>query len=160
MNTVRKIRSDTVYGLVAAHGEAQKPPPLTWPSDVNLPEVKSELDKALLIFTEVQSGRSRSHWKPHHARQAAEYSLLTLHIDKLLLAVAKNGPVIEGRGGHAMRSPLLDAMSVLTAQRNQVAKSLGLSGQRAEADHSGNVEAAARTTYQSDGLLAGSEGLI
>lgn len=143
-NKVRKIRVDTVAGAVATFQEASKADPLSWPSDVNLPADQEEQTKALAIFSEVQAGRARAHWKPHHARMVAEYSLLTGQIDLLMARILATGPTIITAKGHEARNPLLDAMSMFTAQRNQLIKSLGLAGARAETDNSAKSELAVK----------------
>ncbi len=150
-NKVRKIRVDTVAGAVLSFQSATQADPLTWPSDVNLPSDQDEQKKALAIFSEVQAGRARSHWKPHHARMVAEYSLLTGQIDLLMARILATGPTIITAKGHEARNPLLDAMAMFTSQRNQLIKSLGLAGARAETDTSAKAEQAIK-----DGPLANS----
>ena len=144
---MRKTRVDTVAGAINAHSEAQLPDPLQWPQDVALPAAEEDARKAKIIFSEVQAGRNRNHWKPHHARQVAEYALLTGQIDKLMAVVIQTGPVTRGINGHLTRSPILDAMSMLTSQRNQLTKALGLIGIRAEQDSDAKAQNGARSLY-------------
>lgn len=162
---IRKTRSDTVAGAIEAHQAAQMPDPLQWPTDVALPVALEDERKAKLIFSEVQAGRNRSHWRPHHARQVAEYALLTGQIDKLMAFVIEHGPTTKGPSGHVTRSPALDAMSMLTSQRNQLTKALGLIGQRAEQDSDAKTQNGARNMYGAhardmDGLLATASDLL
>jgi hypothetical protein len=162
---IRKTRSDTVAGSLEAHRAAQLPDPLTWPQDVALPAAPDDERKVKTIFSEVQAGRNRNHWRPHHSRQVAEYALLTGQIDKLMAFVIEHGPTAKGPSGHVTRSPALDAMSMLTSQRNQLTKALGLIGQRAEQDNDAKAQNGARDVYSThnrdiDGLLASASDLL
>lgn len=162
---IRKTRADTIAGSIEAHRAAQLPDPLTWPADVALPAAPDDERKVKTIFSEVQAGRNRNHWKPHHSRQVAEYALLTGQIDKLMAFVIEHGPTHKGPSGHVSRSPALDAMSMLTSQRNQLTKALGLVGQRAEQDNDAKAQNGARSVYGThnrdhDGLLASASDLL
>jgi hypothetical protein len=160
---VRKVRRDTIQGLLQAHQDAGAVDVLQWPNAVELPANDVEAHEARAIFSDLQKGRSRAHWRPHHARLLAETSLLSGQISVMTKMLLANGSVVVGKNGHSTRSPILDALSMLVSLRGQNLKGLGLIGQHAEADGRAKGAAAARTVLDNtdnDGLLARYDDLL
>ena len=153
---MRKLRSDSTTSQVLAFKRANDEPPLHWSEHVQLPPDSAEAEEAKRIFADMLEGRSRSHWKPHHARLLSETSLLTGQISKMTALLLKTGSVTAGKNGHPTRSPVLDALSMLQSLRMQNLKSLGLVGGHAERDNDSKSENNARrlTNNFDDGLLA------
>ncbi len=164
MATTRKTRRDSLQGQLDAFAAAQSADVLQWPDSVDLPADPAEAATAKMHFSNLQKGRARSHWRPHHSTLMAEVALMSGQIAKLTEMLTKSGAVIRTEKGNLTRSPLLDALSMVASLRSQNLKSLGLVGQHAEKDGAGKVESAARQTLDGyspgDELLAGYDDLL
>ncbi len=144
---------------------AQSPDVLEWPAGVELPGDPAEAAQAKVTFSELQKGRNRTHWKPHHGTLLAETSLLNNQISVMSKLLIKSGAVVKTPKGHLARNPVLDALSMLASLRTQNYKALGLTGGFAERDGAATGQNQARQTMaahgEADSLLAGfSDALI
>lgn len=159
MTTTRKIRRDSLQGQLNAFAAAQSADVLQWPDSVTLPADPAEAATAKMHFSNLQKGRARSHWRPHHSTLMAEVALMSGQIAKLTEMLTKSGAVIRTEKGHLTRSPLLDALSMVVSLRTQNLKSLGLVGDHAERDGAAHGQNQARQTLGAfndpDSLLAG-----
>ncbi len=161
MATVRKTRRDTVQGAVNSFQDVMAADVLAWPESMPLPEDQQEAAQAKLEFSNLQKGRARSHWRPHHAAILADAALMGGQLAKLSAMLIKSGPIIKTEKGHATRSPILDSMSMVASLRGQALKQLGLVGERAERDGVATGQNQARQTMKqvyrddADQLLAG-----
>ena len=151
MPSVRKPRSDSVSAAVNAHKVAREAPPLNWPTHlIDLPSDDGEREQVLTVFEDMQRARDPNWWRPHHALNLAEVSLLQCQRSKLISLLAQTGALTTS-GGRTARSPVLDALSMVTSNITQCLKPLGISVSQLERDaHSHNANAARNTLDSRD----------
>jgi hypothetical protein len=156
----KNLGRNSVGRLIEAHQQASEKPPLSWPSHIEFPEGQKAL--CLRMFAGYQAGRNPGHWKPHHETLLADLTRIDLEIQKLMLALAEEGPLVPSPNNpnQRIRNAVLDGLSMLQGQKSTILKSCGLVGAVSEKDSQARVNNEARIVQRkargaSDALLAG-----
>jgi hypothetical protein len=153
---------NTTQSLLRAHVAAAAKPVLAWPPALELPSDETQRSEALNEFDQVLKGRNAAHWKPHHASLVGEYALISGQIRTLMKQLNKFGPLTKSPNNPSqlIRSPLLDALTMLQSNRSTLVKQLGLSGAAAEGDGLAKAAQEASVVQRriNDPLLAGYQG--
>ena len=124
----KKIRSDSIQGLIIATKVASVGRDNEWPKVVDFPIDTVLKDKALKIFTECISTRESGGFNAFERTQAATLSLTTAHYLLELQKLELEGNLLPNPTNpkYNIRNPRLDVVQSLSATRSNLAKALKL----------------------------------
>ena len=131
----KPVLQGSVEGLVQALQKAEAPPVYEFPPHFALPDDPADRADLLKEFYDLQLHRSREHWAGEmHRNLLAELATINHQIRVQTRILMATGAVAVSAKGGSVRSPSLDAMSLLVSIRGGLLKNLGLTESQRERD--------------------------
>ena len=138
---------------------------IPWPATVSQLPGAADASRAAAIFGGILEARHRDDWRPNDLALAAQLANCMAQVDALTRQIEEQGWTIPSPKNplHAIRNPLLDAVTLLSSRQLSLTRALGLNGppsdRKTVANHARQAASARAVQRDSDhdgigGLLA------